>query len=134
MFLRFTFLGLSNLEKFKITLKQIIQTVKAQDNYSNKRLLSTSPLFLHGKKIPVWKLFFPIFSNATLQRINETPNQSNFWWLKKDRKWVERMKNNTSLRYTDKSFLACWHTWKMFGRGVGWASCISPFCHFLFVT
>ena len=88
MFLRFTFLGLSNLEKFKITLKQIIQTVKAQDNYSNKRLLSlsTSPLFLHGKKIPVRKLFFPIFSNATLQRNNETPNQSNFWGLKKDRK------------------------------------------------
>ena len=28
-----TFLGLSTLEKFKITLEQIIQTVKGQDNY-----------------------------------------------------------------------------------------------------
>ena len=33
MFLRFTFLGLRTLEKFKITLEQIIQTVKGQDNY-----------------------------------------------------------------------------------------------------
>ena len=63
MFLRFTFLGLSNLEKFKITLKQIIQTVKAQDNYSNKRLLSlsTSPLFLHGKKIQSGNYFSRFF-------------------------------------------------------------------------
>ena len=35
MFLKFTFLGLSTLEKFKITLEQIIQTVKGQDNYGN---------------------------------------------------------------------------------------------------
>ena len=61
MFLRFTFLGLSNLEKFKITLKQIIQTVKAQDNHSNKRLLSTSPIFLHGKKIQSGNYFSRFF-------------------------------------------------------------------------
>ena len=33
---RLTFLGLSTLEKFKITLEQIIQTVKGQDNYGNR--------------------------------------------------------------------------------------------------
>ena len=31
-----TFLGLSTLEKFKITLEQIIRTVKGQDNYGNR--------------------------------------------------------------------------------------------------
>ena len=39
MFLRFTFLGLSNLEKFKITQEQIIQTVKGQENYGNRTFL-----------------------------------------------------------------------------------------------
>ena len=34
MFLRFTFLGLSTLEKFKITLEQIIPTVKGLNNYA----------------------------------------------------------------------------------------------------
>ena len=41
MFLRFTFLGLSTLEKFKITLEQIIQTVKGQNNYGNNIPFST---------------------------------------------------------------------------------------------
>ena len=35
MFLRFTFLGLSTLEKIKITLEQIFLTV-GQNNYGNK--------------------------------------------------------------------------------------------------
>ena len=35
MFLRLTFLGLSTLEKFKIKLEQIIQTVKGQEKYGN---------------------------------------------------------------------------------------------------
>ena len=38
MFLRFTVLGLSTLENFKITLEQIIQTVKGQNNYGNRLL------------------------------------------------------------------------------------------------
>ena len=36
MFLRFTFLGLRTLEKSKITLGQIIQKVKGQDNYGKR--------------------------------------------------------------------------------------------------
>ena len=63
-----TFLGLSTLEKFKITLEQIIQTVKGQDNYGN--------IFFQSG------FFYPNFS--TLQRNNEIPNQSNSLGLRKN--------------------------------------------------
>ena len=104
MFLRFTFLGLSTLENFKITLEQIIRTVKGQDNYGNRIFFLTFPIFScgkMGKKIfhlgkiffqveqfffQPGKIFFPIFPSATLQKDNEISNQNNFLGLRKDRK------------------------------------------------
>ena len=65
MFLRFTFLGLSTLEKFKIALEQIIQTVKGQDNYGNRIFFLTFPVFLCGKMgkiiVPNGNFFFQFF-------------------------------------------------------------------------
>ena len=63
MFLRFTFLGLSTLENFKITLEQIIRTVKGQDNYGNRIFFLTFPIFScgkMGKNVPNGKVFFQI--------------------------------------------------------------------------
>ena len=87
--LQITFLDLSTLEKFKITLEQIIQTVIAgQDNYGNRIFLLTLPVFLCGKIFffQSGKLFFPIFSSATLQRNTEIPNESNLLGLRREKK------------------------------------------------
>ena len=86
MFLRFTFLGLSTLENFKIALEQIIQKVKGQDNYGSRIFFNFSCHFLwkNGKKIQIEQFFqsenFSIFSSAKLARKNEIPNQSNLFW------------------------------------------------------
>ena len=101
-----TFIGLSTLEKFKITLEQIIQTMKGQDNYGNRIFFQ---LFL-SFRVEKWekkishqigkiffqeeqfffqpgKIFFPIFPGATLQKDNEISNQNNLLGLRKDRKY-----------------------------------------------
>ena len=54
MFLRFTFLGLSTMENFKIVLEQIIQTVKGEVNYGN-RIFFKLFLSFRGEK---WGNFF----------------------------------------------------------------------------
>ena len=62
MFLRFTFLGLSTLENFKITLEQIIQTVKGQNNYGNRiffQLFLSFHVEKWEKKFPTRKNIFP---------------------------------------------------------------------------
>jgi hypothetical protein len=92
-----TFLGLSTLEKFKITLEQIIQTVKGQHIYGNRIFFLTFRVFSCGKMEKIFfqveqfffqpgKIFFPIFPGATLQKNNEISNQDNFLGLRKDRK------------------------------------------------
>ena len=78
MFLRFSFLGLSTLDKFKITLEQIIQTVKGQGNYGNRiffKLFLSFFVWKNGKNIVLRRTnFFPC---ATLQKKNEISNQNN---------------------------------------------------------
>ena len=57
MFLRLTFLGLSTLEKFKITLEQIFLTV-GQNNYGNK---IPFPLILLKTNIGEFCIFYHFF-------------------------------------------------------------------------
>ena len=95
MFLRFTFLGLSTLEKFKITPEQIIQTVKGHGNYLlmvTKYFLLTSPVFSCGS---MEKMIFPtsnfflekyFLQFVQVQHLNEISDQNNFLGLRKNRR------------------------------------------------
>ena len=76
-------------------LKQIIQTVKGQDN-GNRIYFLTFSVFSCGKMekiifptrkniFPSRTIFFPIFPGATLQKNNEISIKNNLLGLRKDR-------------------------------------------------